>query len=270
MLSSPTDIFLVNQHYKDVNPLLCGFEQCLPSHTFGPASRACYLLHYVKSGRGYFETPRGRYAVEAGQLFVIRPLEITLYRADSIRPWHYCWIGFECSPDFRLPPALDADVLEAGRCGHLFASMAGAENIASGRELYLCGKIYELLAALSETSAREQGREYALRAKNYIESNYVSSISVEGLARDLGLDRSYFCRLFKKYIGLSPQKYLVDFRLQRAAELIAAHGYSPGEAARSAGYRDIVNFSRMFSRRFGAAPSVYGKRPRAKEEYGGL
>jgi len=254
------DILLANNQYHDINPRVCGYERCTPGHAFGPAVRGYYLLHYVQSGCGVFQTPRGESPIHAGQMFIIRPMELTLYRAGGDDPWSYCWIGFDCR--IPLPAALKADVADASRCGHIFDAFMLADTLESGRELYLCSKIYELFALLSEpdpSGRGARGGEYVRKACNFIESNYVKEISVAQIARELGLERSYFCHLFRERVGCSPQQYLVQLRLRKAAELIAVHGYSPGQAAASSGYRDIVNFSRMFKRRYGVAPSVYGR-----------
>ncbi len=149
------DIFLVNNQYCDINPRVCGYEHCAPGHAFGPAGRGYYLLHYVQSGRGIFQTPRGESPVHAGQMFVIRPMELTLYRADTQDPWTYCWVGFDCH--IPLPAALQADVVDASHCGHVFDALMRVDTLETGRELYLCGKIYELFALLSAPDPSDRG-----------------------------------------------------------------------------------------------------------------
>ena len=47
-------ILLVNRHWHDINPVDCGWEACAPGHSFGPAARFYWLLHYVIQGRGAF------------------------------------------------------------------------------------------------------------------------------------------------------------------------------------------------------------------------
>ena len=251
------NIMLENTGLNDVNPRICGYEECESGHSYGPAAREYYLLHYVDSGKGVFQSPRGRFEIGEGQAFVIRPGEVTLYTADRKTPWVYRWIGFSCTLAVR--DVLCADVLDVPECAHIFRELIACEHMRDGKEWYLCGKIYELLSHLRERRAPAADRtaQYVRMAQNYIQSNYMQDLHVGQLAALLNLDRSYFSQIFKRETGKAPQQYIVDLRLQTAAELIASQGLRPGEAAQQVGYGDIFNFSRMFRRRFGVAPSRY-------------
>lgn len=254
------DILLMDCKLTDINPLVCGEESCEPKHAFGPAVRTYYLLHYVISGKGYFQIENKRYEVLKGQVFVILPFQMTYYEADEKMPWHYCWIGFESNRD--LGELLQGNIIHIPEGEHIFHSIRNCEHMEHGKEFYICGKIYEFLAQLTEqkTEIKCLGKEYALKAKHYIEVNYMKPITIEIIASMLNLDRSYFSTLFKKYIGKTPKQYLVDFRLEKAAELMVNYGYKPGEAALSTGYVDIFNFSKMFKKKFGISPKEYAKK----------
>lgn len=255
------DILLLHRQLGSVVPVLCGYEICAPGHSFGPVQRSFYLLHYVMEGRGTFWANDRRYELKKGQLFVIRPGEMTRYRADEAHPWYYVWIGFSVqeplhTADFILDRQ---DVFSAPECRTIFRDISESGRLKAARELYLCGKIYELLAALTDSCVLfEPGAaDYVARAKTYIEANYAEEITVQGLAHCLGLSRSYFSAVFSKAEGISPQEYLVDYRLRRAAELIADCGMRPGEAAAACGYSDVFGFSKMFKKKFGVPPGRY-------------
>ncbi len=248
------DILLTDLKLRDINPIICGREDCRPGHAFGPAVRFYWLLHYVVHGHGVFHSGGKSYPVRAGQFFVIRPFEVTEYQADSQEPWEYIWIGFTAG--MSLPEKLQTtNVFTSHRCGRIFSSLLDAEAMQEGRELYLCGKIHQILSQILQEEKSEP--DYVELAKNYIESNYMKNISILELARKLNLNRSYFSSLFHKKTGKSPQQYLTRYRMEKASQLMVEYGYTPGQASLSTGYADIFSFSRMFKRYFGVSPTEY-------------
>lgn len=72
-----------------------GHEQTSPSHACGPGIWPHYLLHYVLSGTGTFQSEKQSWRLAAGDAFLIIPSVISAYAASSTDPWEYCWIGFD-------------------------------------------------------------------------------------------------------------------------------------------------------------------------------
>ena len=72
----------------------CGREQCAAGHSFGPAVRPHYLIHFILSGKGRYHVNGDAYHLQAGDAFLIYPGETTVYEADEKNPWEYAWIGF--------------------------------------------------------------------------------------------------------------------------------------------------------------------------------
>ena len=64
------DTLLDNLHMADINPRICGVEACAPGHSFGPAVREYFLLHYVVRGKGIFRRGKREYTLQAGEIFV--------------------------------------------------------------------------------------------------------------------------------------------------------------------------------------------------------
>ena len=254
------NIFIENKHLYPVNPVDCGEEYCMPSHSYGPAVRNYYLLHYVCEGYGVFIKNKISYHIKPGQIFVINPDESTYYIADQSSPWHYIWVGFTSS--ILMPEIIESNAYidDTKNFKEIFTAMLSSNSLSNGREEFICGKLCELLSYLYNYSMQEPEVPLVIRqAINYIQTSYMNNLSIIEIADLLHLNRCYFSSLFKRYIGASPQQYLNDYRLKQAALLIKAYGYKPGEAAASTGYSDICNFSRMFKRKYGISPEKYGK-----------
>lgn len=260
------DIILTNQYFCDINPLLCGQESCCNAYGFGPASREYYLIHYIVSGKGIFQSGLSTYSLSKGDLFIIRPHEITYYQADASDPWTYIWIGFEYnleSGSIQQFNILEKDIIHALSCEHIFKSMLSCENLKLSREVFLCSKLYELFSLLIESEYTSEQTDipssYVIKAKNYIEDNYINNITVEDISKFLCINRRYFCAVFKKHTKQSPKSYIMNLRLDKAAILLTERNYTPSQAAASTGYYDITNFSKMFKKKFGVSPLHYKK-----------
>ena len=253
---------LRNLGLSGINPIDIGCERCSPSHSHGPAERKYVLIHYVKSGKGIFTRDGVTHEVKEGQCFVIRPNDITYYKADDEDPWYYIWIGFETGD---LPRCLMSDILDAQFAVEVFLELE--ENIekyngeygdGGVREAYACGKISEIMARLQVSNSENMHENSEMEiVKNYIDTSYETDIKIGALAAQFHFENSYFSRAFKKRFGTSPQNYLVEKRLSAAARLMRVYSFTPSAAACAVGYNDIYLFSKMFKRRYGVSPREY-------------
>ena len=231
--------FLTNRNLSDLNPLVAGEESCQPAHSFGPAVREYTLLHYVISGKGVLYANGCAYPVRAGQVFCILPGQVTTYTADGHDPWRYRWVGFDgkLSAAFSgLPPVFD--------CPERFFPPEESEYLLAAGLMALYDYLF---------SGEKGGNPHVLRVENYIRAQYMQPIKVEGIARELNLDRRYLSRLFKAHTGCTVQEFLIRVRLEAAAGHLR-RGASVSEAAALCGYEDTANFSKMFKRHYGIPP----------------
>ena len=97
----------------------------------------------------------------------------------------------------------------------------------------------------------------------YISENYFDgNITNTSLAELCGISTVYFRKTFKSVYGISPIKYLHDFRIKKAKAILLSDYESIEQVALSVGYNSIYHFSKMFKTYTGTNPSEYGNSPR--------
>jgi AraC-like DNA-binding protein len=98
-------------------------------------------------------------------------------------------------------------------------------------------------------------------AMSYVAANYSEKLRLSTAAKLCDLSRFQFSRNFKKEQGLTFREFVVQLRIQRAAELMRqSRALSVTEAAFVVGFNDLSHFSRMFRRQLGMTPSNYRRR----------
>lgn len=245
---------VTQKEYMDINPIQFGYEDCEASHDYGPAIRQFWLLHFVVCGKGYFKIEDREYYLSAGDIFIIPPFVETFYKADDEKPWEYIWVGFTTTCEV---PFLGQDVIRQKNVAYIFEGMKQCDKFKIGKTEFLCSKIWELFSVIMENEGAKT--DTIENAMSIIHSEYMSGITVSEIARRLNLERTYFSYIFKKKIGVSPKKYILDFRMREAVNLLENYGYNVSVAAASVGYSDIYVFSKMFKQYYGVSPTEYLK-----------
>lgn len=262
-----------DERFIDLNLYQFGWERNDPGHSYGPYARNHYLFHYVISGRGKLYTGDNTYEITARHGFLIVPGKITTYCADEEDPWEYTWLEFDglrAHESLNLAgisgskPVYTAWNAEAGR--QLENEMMYIVNHSDASPVHLIAHGFLFLDQLVQSSAdRRHNSERRLRdfyireALTFIEQNYQRDISIEEVAAECGLNRSYFGKVFRDAVGESPQAYLLHYRMARAAQLLKETRSTIGEIAAQVGYANQLHFSRAFKNVHGISPREYRK-----------
>lgn len=248
---------IIKKGYPGIDPVQFGHQACESLHGYGPAMRTYWLFHFVVSGKGAFYINGKRYDLSGGSMFVIPPFVETYYQADREDPWEYIWVGFTGNP-----PLLLQDRYQIPGALRIFQRMLVCHELHNGKTEFILAQLWELFSFLMEESnAKEDPVDAAL---NRIHSQYMNSLTVGQLAESVHLERTYFSKLFSSRIGLSPQRYLIQYRMRQAKSFLAL-GYSVTVTAHSVGYSDIYVFSKVFKQYWGRSPSRY-RLPKAPEK----
>ena len=124
--------------------------------------------------------------------------------------------------------------------------------------LYLFfSKLCEDRKEVSYLNKDEHTNNYINKAIEFIQNNYHNSIKVTDIADYLCLNRSYLTSIFQNNLNMSPQKFLIEFRITKAAELLYNTDLPIGNIAYSCGYSDPLAFSKAFKKIKGVSPKEY-------------
>ncbi len=261
------------QKYKDSAELCvynCGWQKCERGYTWGPGVRDHYLLHYIASGNGTYEVNGTVYALTKGDVFFSKPDELIKYKAGTIEPWEYYWVGFNGpyanKVAYKLPfknsmpvhKCADTKVIEKA-----FSNIFNSRGSQSYSEALMVGHLYILIAAfikeaqLTEPQKAGTSSQYVDSAIKFIQHNYSGDIGIDDIAKSVGVSRSHLYRVFVNNIGKSPVDYLTGYRIGEACFLLKNSKLSIAEVAVSVGFYDQFYFSRVFKKAKGVPPSKY-------------
>lgn len=253
----------------------CGCSRTEPLHSFGPAAKPHYLIHFVLSGKGIFRFGEKEYHLEAGYGFLIWPEELAFYQADEKDPWTYVWVGFGGSEAENYLHAMGLSerhpVFKSERSEELYDAvrdMMEHNTFGMANDLRRNGQLSIFLSLIAsganvvDKNETDRGNEYVRKAVSFIQSNYRNPIKVTDVAEYVCINRSYLYTLFQNYLGTSPQQFLTAFRITKARELLESTSYSIESIALSCGYTDALNFTKAFRGMKGMSPSAFRKQVR--------
>lgn len=254
----------------------CGNEQCRPDKSFGPMIRDEYHVHIILDGKGVLEMGGSSYSLRRGQIFTLIPGMEHYYYADSENPWHYAWFAFagtraayfmEKAGITSGHPVRDAHT-EPERFLSIIEKILSHHQLTVVNELSRTSQLYEAVALLVDSWSQKTGSPQKKAAYDYSSDVYVNSaveyihrhysmIRVNDIASCLGISRYYLAHIFKEKLHVSPQEYLLNYRMERSAMLLRTTRLSVQEISEKAGYENPLTFSKIFKSVYGLSPKNY-------------
>lgn len=272
--------YFLNNDFFDVTIYQYGYEQCEPFHTFGPTIRNHYLIHYIISGTGIYRTRIAQtdtdYHLHAGQAFLIEPNKIIHYTADEKTPWEYMWIEFgglkakEYINQAGLSqknPIYNASTPEGSNNVYNYLNYIIDHPEAPAPEIMAYTYLFFNALIQSSSTAKPIPKNsikafYIQCTVDFIEKRFMECITVEDMAANLNLNRSYFSKLFKKMTQKSPQEFLITYRIHKSCEYLRSTNSPISEIALFVGYANQFHFTRAFKSVMDISPSEWRKQNR--------
>ena len=123
---------------------------------------------------------------------------------------------------------------------------------------YLLEIIKDVFSCLKE---KDIYNEPALNIIKYINEHYNSyDLSLEDISKNTFLTPAYICVIFKDYTGKTVNKYINEYRIIQAKELLKDSNIKMNDIALKVGYKDGNYFAKIFKKETGYTPSEYRRK----------
>jgi AraC-like DNA-binding protein len=231
----------------------------------------------ARTGGRTFDYGPGDYFVLTGEM----AFEARVVQASPREPYLSLSLSVPCElvveTALELPPVDPVDTSEAwvagldDRIADPIRRLVEAVDDPDERRVLVPLAMRELVFLLLRTDAAgalrgvahdSDDRRRIREAMAYIRSNADARLTVERIARHVGMSASHFAHRFRAIARVSPMRYVKTVRLHRARVVLLRDGARPSEVAQEVGYGSASHFTRDFKSYFGVPPAEWARRTR--------
>ena len=240
----------------------------------------CVELLYISSGYGIVVVDNQHYTARPGRLFVFPPFRLHKVQVDHSdkNPYHRTTMHIAQSV---VESALSTFPRHQARFAALAASNLPAQIYDLSTHAAFIERILEQFQRLEDnaqteacevaflvmqlmTCLPEQPQPYpprqqtvASRIMSWVEAHYASKFSLDRLAHDLGLSRSYTSRIFRQQTGGSIHEYLLTRRIKSSCDLLRYSDEPVDAIALAVGFSEVTYFITCFKKMMRQTPLQY-------------
>ena len=107
--------------------------------------------------------------------------------------------------------------------------------------------------------AQVKHSDVVFKVTNYIKKNCEEKLTLDTLAREVYLSKSYLSSIFKEETGVSLTDYITNVRIEKSKKLLTREGIAIAEIAVMCGFKDQSYFSKVFKKETGISPKKFRK-----------
>lgn len=241
---------------------------------------------YVETGTVYFGISDKQFALSEGQGVFINSKILHRYfsQGNAIVPNFVLMPYFIAAQDsliyqkYVLPimaspmdyQIFSQDIPWQAEVLSLMREMMAAQEKASDVELvnsYLIQKIWHILYQNTDVEYMGKKENYSASSQarlqlmmQYIHQKFAYNISLSDIADQAKVSKSTALNLFQRYLGISPVTYLVNYRLQEAAKLLASTEKKVTVISKDTGFDSVDYFCKAFKKYYKLTPTEYRKK----------
>lgn len=253
------DIYMNNIDFLIINKISPIYRA---GNAIAPHRHGDIEIHLITSGHGFMEVEGERFPVKENCFIISFPGELhRLITADDC-VFLSQYLAFCKVPNCEMLQFLRDNYRTGKICFDGNEMFAKAERMwNSGDRILKAAAEYSLTAfVLAHSSTVEQLSldAYIEKAREYMRRHVAEKISLTDISRHVGLEKSYFSRLFKRKTGETPLRFFM-FRKIELCKAMLNSGRLNSEVAQATGFADEFHFSRTFKKITGMSPRLYRK-----------
>lgn len=257
----------------DVTLTECGIQQFLPNQTYSYVVTANFVLHYIEKGQGIIRINDRSYTSGGHNGYILRRGQVVTYSGSRTDPWKTWWVGLSGTnlEEFLRYSRLNGqDILEFKEKS---PAVSLIKEICKATEheneisvFWYRQKTYELLGALekeftnSKMVVLNDELDIIEQVYNYICRNCDEPLRINDLSEQFGISRSSLFSRFRKKYGQTPKQFILNMKIDRAAQLLDETSDSVSEIAARTGFSDYFTFEKAFRKLKEMSPKQYRKR----------
>ena len=258
---------------EKVSVVLGGWERCRTDYRVERAGYPYVVLELVVGGVGRVVLDGAEHRLEAGVCFAAGARTACRIETDAGAPLEKFFFALAGSSASRALTQAGLLHGRARRVAALGELRELAEDITrdgrrhSSTAQAVCSRLMEVLlmkigeeparaASLGAGAAGDGARVNFERCRALIDRHAAEWLGLADIAAATGLDGSSVCRLFRRFLGVSPHQYLRRRKMAIAAAWLIERGGRVQDAAARVGMDDAFHFSRAFRAVHGVPPSA--------------
>ncbi|MEE0954639.1 MAG: AraC family transcriptional regulator [Eubacterium sp.] len=255
----------IKKHFLYVQE--AGDFKTLPGYYTERENLPSYLILYTLSGCGELDYEGRHFRLMPETAVCLDCMKHHIYK--TAEEWNFLWVHFSgtTAADYTrtvnqegLKICRGEDRTEAQMRRILALSMEG-NRAADIRTASLLTSVLTgfILQRNRDGTAKDPVPETVKHVQHYLDRHCLEEISLEDLSRRFGLSRSYLCRQFRRFTGVTVLGYCQNLRLSYAKELLRTTDFPIARIAETCGHPHVSHFIEAFRKREGVTPLVYRK-----------
>jgi len=236
-----------------------GVYNCPPDWHVNETGGFYHRVYYGYEGKAYYQDDINCFNLMKGTLYIFPINKAYKITHDPRNPYKCLYFHININPII-LNPVIAYNIESNETAMQLmkaFECEIGEGNSLQDESGLLHHLLYSLLILVNnEVEFLYLNDSNLFKVMKYIHNNFSETTTNDTLSKLSGYDKSYFIRLFKKTFGVTPQKYISNYRFNRAANYLMEN-LPVSEVSRRVGFNDAKAFSRAFKKSKNIAPSQF-------------